>query len=96
MMQPSARLGELCVGWCFKHGVQMGHVIRGNRDSLVGGLAKATVSHSTMAYCCCVNGMIVTGNPTCIDRANPSARMGDLFVGQYCGVIITGHPQTLS
>lgn len=96
MMQPVSRKGDLCVGWCSKHGLQMGIIISGNYNSLVGNLPNARVTDKVKAFCCGATGTIVVGNPTSLDKEMPSARIGDSFVGQFSGTIIQGHPQTLS
>ena len=97
MFQPTARMRDLCFGWCWLHGFQLGIIITGNPREIVGYLPKAHVGDLTLS-CCGGIGIIVRGNFRCLggNLFRPSARMGDQFVGMYNGVIITGHFRTLS
>ena len=89
---PIARLRDICIGRCRRHkyprrvmGFIIGH--SSNVDSNIKGNARVG---DLVVSKCNHKGIIVTGAPTVFINNKKAARVTDLFVGVYKGIIVKG------
>lgn len=97
MGQPACRVGDLCTGICYAHGIPIpftavyiqgaATIINGTNRINVGGLAASSCGHMMVAN---------TGSGTVLLELSPAHRVSDLVTGPGTGVCTQGSTNVMT